>query len=226
MYDFLTGPLLWLSFIVFFAGCVWRVVAYIRGLSWQLDRVAYGPHFGIGLRWALKSIGHWLLPLGSRNWRQRPLFNALFFVFHFGLLVVPIFLLAHTVVLRERFGIGWPSISNPLADALTICVLITGLFLYLRRLAFPEVRLLTGPHEIAILVIAVAPFLTGFVAAHTGPGNYAFWLNLHVICGEVMLLAIPFTKLNHFVLFFMSRGQIGMDFGIKRGGERGRGIVW
>jgi hypothetical protein len=57
-------------------------------------------------------------------------------------------------------------------------------------------------------------------------GNYQFWLILHILSGEVWLIAIPFTKLSHFILFFMSRGQIGMDFGIKRGGMKGRGMVW
>jgi len=226
MYDFITGPLLWLSFIVFFAGCVWRVVAYIRGLNWQLDRVAYGPHFGLGFRWALKSIFHWLIPLGSRNWRQRPIFNALFFFFHVGLVITPLFLLGHTVFLHERWGVSWPSIPGALADALTIVVLITGFFLWIRRIAFPQVRILTDSQDILILVIAMLPFLTGFVAGHCDPASYRFWFILHILSGELMLLAIPFTKLNHFVLFFMSRGQIGMDFGIKRGGERGRGIVW
>jgi len=42
-----------------------------------------------------------------------------------------------------------------------------------------------------------------------------------------MLIAVPFTKLSHFVLFFMSRGQIGMDFGIKRGGMKNpKGFAW
>jgi hypothetical protein len=41
-----------------------------------------------------------------------------------------------------------------------------------------------------------------------------------------MLAAIPFTKLSHFVLFFLSRAQIGMDFGIKRGGTKGKGLAW
>ena len=31
-----------------------------------------------------------------------------------------------------------------------------------------------------------------------------------------MLIAIPFTKLCHVVGFFLSRGQLGADFGIKR----------
>jgi hypothetical protein len=32
--------------------------------------------------------------------------------------------------------------------------------------------------------------------------------------------------LSHVVLFFMSRGQLGMDYGIKRGGMKGKGLAW
>jgi hypothetical protein len=40
-----------------------------------------------------------------------------------------------------------------------------------------------------------------------------------------MLIAIPFTKLFHVVGFFLSRAQIGMDFGIKRD-FKGKGFAW
>jgi len=50
MYQFVTGPLLWLSFAVFFIGCFIRVVRYIKGLNWQMDRVAYMDHFSSGIK--------------------------------------------------------------------------------------------------------------------------------------------------------------------------------
>ena len=52
------------------------------------------------------------------------------------------------------------------------------------------------------------------------------WVMAHIICGEIMLIAIPFTKLSHVILFFLSRAQIGMDYGIKRGGMKGKGLAW
>jgi hypothetical protein len=71
----------------------------------------------------------------------------------------------------------------------------------------------------------VAPFITGFLAHHqVAEGN--FWLIVHVLCGEVWLVAVPLTKLSHFILFFMSRAQLGMDFGIKRGGMKNKGMAW
>lgn len=33
MYAFLTGPMLWLSLLIFVIGLAWRVVRYIKGLD-------------------------------------------------------------------------------------------------------------------------------------------------------------------------------------------------
>ena len=57
------------------------------------------------------------------------------------------------------------------------------------------------------------------ITAHN-PVHYSFWINLHILCGVTVLLLAPFTKLAHIVLFFCTRIQIGMDFGIKRGGMK------
>ncbi len=225
MYQFVTGPLLWFSFLIFFVGCIVRIVSYIRGLNWQADRVAYTAHFSFGLKGALRSIFFWLFPFGTRSWRKNPFFTVLFFIFHLGLLITPVFLLAHNIILRERWGFSLGTLPEPMADGFTVAVIVAVVFLVLRRIALPEVRIMTKLYDFVVLFIAAAPFITGFIAHHAA-SDHAFWTVLHVISGEVMLISIPFTKLSHFVLFFMSRGQLGMDYGIKRGGMKGKGFAW
>jgi nitrate reductase gamma subunit len=225
MVEFLTGPMLWLSLAVFVAGMVWRVIWYIKGLSWQLDRVAYGHFKDIGRAWAIKSIVYWLIPFRTKSWQANPVFTSLFFLFHFGLVLVPLFLFAHVMILKQAIGISWPTFPAGLSDALTILAIIGGLGILLRRFALPEVRIITTGQDLALLGLTLTVLVSGFVSAHqAGDGNG--WMILHVIAGEVTLLIAPFTKLSHIVLFFCSRAQIGMDFGIKRGGMKGRGIVW
>ncbi len=225
MYDFLTGPFLWVVFIVTFVGLLARVVLYIRGLHWQLDRVAYRAHMGFGLKGAFRSIIFWLLPFGSRGWRERPMFTILFFAFHIGLLVTPVFLEAHNVMLRESLGISLPRLPGGVADFLSWTVVVAGLFMILRRIAYPEVRILSTFYDYLLIVITMSPFITGLIARYD-VGNYDFWLVVHIICGIVWLLCLPFTKLSHVVLFFMSRMQLGMDYGIKRGGMKGSNMSW
>jgi nitrate reductase gamma subunit len=226
MYQFITGPLLWLSFAIFFVGLAVRVVLYIRGLDWQLDRVAYQAYPKQGLIGALQSIVHWLLPFGSYGWRAKPVYTVIFFVFHIGLLAVPLFLAGHAVLLEQRWGITWwPTISMGLADALTIAVIASALCIAIRRIALPEVRILTTFYDFFLILITVAPFVTGFLVVQQ-VRDYTFWLYAHILSAEALLIAIPFTKLFHVVGFFLSRGQIGADFGIKRAYKAKGGFAW
>ena len=225
MYAFVTGPLAWLAFGVFFIGCIVRAVRYVRGLNWQLDRVAYTEYPRYAVRGALRSIFFWLLPYGTRSWRFHKGFTVLVFVFHIGLILTPIFLMGHNVLLKERWGVSLPALPEALADIMTVAVILAAVFMVLRRIAVPEVRILTTPYDYLMLAIATAPFVTGFLAYHH-IGNYQFWLIMHILCGEIMLVAIPFTKLSHFVLFFMSRAQLGIDYGVKRGGMKSKGLAW
>lgn len=225
MYQFITGPLLWFSFAVFFIGCIYRVVKYIRGLAWQLDRVAYRKYPGPGAKGAIRSVVYWLIPFRTRSWRVKPVMALMFFVFHLGLVITPIFLLAHAILIQESWGLAWPSLPGGLADLMILGVLVAGGMILLRRLLLPEVRFMSTFQDFFVWAIAVAPFLTGFIAARQVE-YYQFWLTVHILCGELMLVAIPFTKLSHFVLFFCSRAQVGMDFGIKRGGMKGTNMSW
>lgn len=225
MYELVTGPLAWLSFGIFFFGLLYRLVWYIRGLNWQMDRVTYNQNVGYGVKGALRSIFFWMVPFGTHSWRFYPVFTILVFTFHICLLATPIFLMGHNVLLLERWGFSLPTLPEGVADVMTIGVIVAALFILLRRIALPEVRILTKPNDFLVLAIAVAPFLTGFIAFHQ-IGNYDFWIVVHVLCGEIMLVAIPFTKLSHFLLFFLSRAQLGMDYGVKRGGMKNKGVAW
>jgi nitrate reductase gamma subunit len=225
MYQFVTGPLAWLAFAVFFVGNVVRLVLYVRGLDWKLDRVTYSVNTAYGVKGAVRSILFWLTPFGTRSWRDNPGFTLLVFVLHIGLIFTPLFLLGHNILLQERWGFSLWSMPEALADAMTIAVILSAVLLAMRRIALPEVRIITSASDYLMLAIAAAPFVTGLIArygyAHSEP-----WLIVHVLCGELLLIAVPFTKLSHFVLFFASRAQLGMDYGIKRGGMKSPGINW
>jgi len=225
MYEFVTGPLAWLSFAVFFIGIIVRVVLYIRGLDWKADRVTYRVNVAYGVRGALRSIIFWLFPYGTHSWRNNPWFTFWVFLMHIGLLLTPLFLLGHNVLLRERWGFSLWTLPEPVAEMLSFLVIAAAVFLVLRRIALPEVRLITTAYDYLLLAVAVAPFITGLMAIYRVP-DYSLWLVVHIICGEIFLAAIPLTKLSHFILFFLSRAQLGMDYGIKRGGMKGKGLAW
>lgn len=225
MYEFVAGPLALLAFLVFFVGIIIRTVMYVRGLNWQMDRVAYREHVAYGVKGAARSIIYWMLPYGTQSWRNNPFFTLLVFVLHIGVLITPVFLLGHNSLIKASWGFSFPTLSETTADILTIATIVAVVFLVLRRIALPEVRIITTAYDYLLLAIAAAPFVTGILARYQ-VGNYDFWLILHILCGEILLVAIPLTKLSHFILFFLSRAQLGMDYGIKRGGMKGKGLAW
>ena len=53
---------------------------------------------------------------------------------------------------------GW-SMPGPLADAMTVAVLISIAMLALRRIALPEVRIITSAYDYLMLAVAAAPFV-------------------------------------------------------------------
>jgi len=116
----------------------------------------------------------------------------------------------------EAFGVSLPSLPEYLADYMTIALLIAALFLLLRRIIRPEVRILSSAWDYFLLVLTSLPFVTGVLAYHQ-IGPYMLMLVLHVLSAEVLLIVIPFSKLGHVILFFFSRAFIGFEMGTRRG---------
>jgi nitrate reductase gamma subunit len=212
MYDFFTGPGLWIAFTIFLGGLFIRV-AFLFGLSRERDRVIYNH---ISVSWGLKSIFHWLLPWGSTSMRLQPVFTLMFFLFHICLLATPVFLNAHNILWDEAFGVSPWSMPDKVADILTLVLLVSGGYLLARRVIRAEVRILTSARDVVLLLLTMLPFLTGLLAYHQW-GPYSTLLLLHIISAEVLLILIPFTKLGHMVLFFFTRAFIGFEMGGRRG---------
>jgi len=212
MYAFLTGPALWVTFIIFIGGLIVRV-AFLAGLSRERDRVFYNH---ADASWAWRSIFHWLIPWGSVSLRQQPFFALVFLVFHICLLGVPLFLNAHNMLWDESFGVSLWSMSDQLADILAMVVVGCGVFLFIRRLIRPEVRILTSAWDYTLLILTLAPFVTGVMAYHHW-GPYELILILHILFSEILLILIPFSKLGHMILFFFTRSYIGFEMGGRRG---------
>jgi hypothetical protein len=63
-----------------------------------------------------------------------------------------------------------------------------------------------------ILAIVAAPFITGLVAYFQW-FDVRFFTVLHVISGEIMLVAIPFTRISHMLFGPLTRAYMGSEFG-------------
>ncbi|MCF8052048.1 MAG: respiratory nitrate reductase subunit gamma [Desulfobacterales bacterium] len=208
VYSFVTGPMVWVAFGVFVAGCLFRLVVLLS----QVSRKEPFIFSYMNLKWSLRSIGHWIVPFATVNWRRHPVLTVVTFVFHICLFLVPIFLLSHIVLVDEAWSISWAALPDGLADALTLTVIACCLFFLVRRIRSPEVKFVTYPSDYVILAIVAAPFVTGFLAYHQWFG-YPVMFILHVIAGEIMLIAIPFTRLSHMLFAVFTRAYMGSEFG-------------
>jgi len=211
LYNFVRGPLAWVAFIIFIGGILYRLISMLS-LARKKDNIVF-EYFS--LYYGLRSIFHWIIPFANRNSRERPIFTIVTFAFHICLLAVPIFLLAHVILWDESFSITWWTLPDSVAEIMTIIVVVAcGYFLW-RRLTQPEVKFVTSASDYVILAIVAAPFITGFLAYHQWV-EYKFILILHIISGEVMLAAIPFTRLGHMFYSAFTRSYMGSELGSVR----------
>jgi nitrate reductase gamma subunit len=211
LYDFLKGPLVWISFIVFIGGSIFRITSLLSKLKNVKIIRTY-----MSLKYSLRSIIHWIIPFASTNMRKHPWFTVVAFLFHICLIVTPLVLLAHNKLWYESWQIRLWSIPEAVADAMTLTVIFCVIIFILRRIIAPEVRFVTFTSDFIILAIAAAPFVTGFLAYHQLFFDYKLMVALHILFGGIMLMAIPFTRLSHMLFFWLTRAYTGSDFGAVR----------
>jgi nitrate reductase gamma subunit len=204
IYNLVRGPFVWIAFFVFIGMSAYKVRRLF--LMAKKEKVVLPS---IKLEATSRSILHWIIPFGSRNWRMRWPITVTTFVFHIGLVFTPIFLLSHNILWHESWGISWWTLPENVADIMTLLVIVTSVIFFMRRLFAPEVRFVTSADDFLILAISFFPFLTGFLAYHEWLLPYKPMVILHILFGEAMLIAIPFTRLAHMFYFFMTRAFMG-----------------
>jgi nitrate reductase gamma subunit len=211
IYNFVSGPLVWAAFITFIGGSLYRLIT----MAMLAKKRDYAVYEYWSFRYALRSIYHWLTPFGTVNMRRNPMMTLVTFAFHLCAIVGPVFLYAHMILFKESWGIGWWTISDTTIDMMTLVVIVGCIFFLMRRIKQREVRYLTSLSDFILLIVVVAPFITGFWAYHQWAGAQVATI-LHMLSGEIMLAAIPFTRLSHMIFFPFTRGYIGSEFGAIR----------
>jgi nitrate reductase gamma subunit len=215
MYDFIRGPLVSIAFALFILGLILQLVQFFK-LTKKKEWV-YPP---LEVKSEKKSAWQWvdscLASLNGTLWKTDPLITIVTSVFHVFLIAVPIFLLGHNILLDQSWGLSLWSLPEFITDLLTLVILVCVAFFLGRRLFLARVRAITTLYDYVILLIAAAPFLTGYFAYHQW-FNYDTVMTLHILAGEVMLITIPFTKLGHMVFFFLYRFLIGNEYSFAKG---------
>lgn len=207
-YNFVSGPLAWVAFLLFIGGSIYRIVSMLMLVA-EKEKFIFTY---MSWRYSLRSIVRWIVPFATVNWRRQPILTVVTFAFHICLLITPIFLLSHVILWDEAFSISWWTLPDSLADIMTVVVILGAVYFLVRRLSLPEVKYVTTASDFVILGIVAAPFITGFFAYHQW-FNYPLMMCLHVLAGDIMLAAIPFTRLSHMLFSPFTRAYMGSEFG-------------
>jgi len=200
--EFARGPLFRLAFAIMALGLLRHLALHIFGMAQALKRVdspvrPYAASFSKLTKTTLK----WLVPI--THMKNRVVYTVTSIIFHIGLILVPVFLFAHIKLWREGVGFGWYAISQRLADVLTLTVIVTGILLFIMRVANRDSRFLSRSQDYLLPWLLIIPFISGYLAMHPqlNPFPYTMTMIIHVLSGELVLVLMPFTKITHCVLY-------------------------
>lgn len=206
--DFIMGPMVWVAFLIFILGLIFKIVIIIKDVN---ERESFVYSY-LTLKHSLRSIFAWLIPFFPQSTKQSPVFYSISYIFHLLLFIVPIFLMSHIVLINEAFQVSWMALDDGLADILTLVVILALVFFAIRRQKVPEVKYLTSFKDYVLILIVALPFITGFLAYHQF-FLYRWMVIAHVISGEIMLILIPFSRFSHMIVAPLTRAYMGSEFG-------------
>jgi len=167
------------------------VQAYRKAGDKTIDKARILRRTAAGLIPPIRPGGNrWIYSLGS-------------FLFHLGLIAVPLFLHGHIQLWEKGIGISWPALPFLWADGLSLLVIGTGIGLLAGRIADSQSRSISRFQDYFLLGLILLTFASGFLASHPhgNPFSYHRTLLVHVLAGNFLLLLIPFSKLAHIILW-------------------------
>ncbi|MCF8089835.1 MAG: hypothetical protein K9L23_17465 [Desulfotignum sp.] len=228
LYDFIRGPMVWISFIIFLGGVVFQVLRFMSLLKEQpIETFEPGPgkiinrqmasHLAVdqGRKGRFKKgpdKKDWMLWFKLSIAGVNPFMTMVTTVFHLLLIGVPVFVLGHNILLDNAFGISMVSLPENVSDVLTGVVIVCILIFFFRRLFLERVRMISSYEDFLLLSLAAAPFVTGYLAYHQVFSNYKLLISLHILSGELMLMAVPFTKFIHMIYMIIVRFNVAGEY--------------
>lgn len=138
------------------------------------------------------------------------------YIFHVGLFVAVFFFAPHIKLVESLLGLSWPGLPSQVIDAVTVVTLATMLLVLFDRINNPVKRFLSTFGDYLAWALTFLPLLTGFLAVKHLVLPYTTMLAIHILSVELLLVALPFTKLIHVFTLFASRWYNG-DINGKRG---------
>jgi hypothetical protein len=196
---FARGPLFRLSLLIMILGLGRLLFIALAGMIQAYRRAGNKAIDGARI---FRQTAAGFIP-SYRPERSRLLYSTISSLFHTGLILVPLFLHGHILLWEKGTGLSWPALPIVWADGLTLLVIATGAGLLVGRISFLQSRSISRPQDFLLPLLILMVFATGFLASHPhwNPFSYESTLLLHVLTGNCLLLAVPFSKLSHIILW-------------------------
>jgi len=137
------------------------------------------------------------------------------YLFHLGFLITLFFLSQHIDLLRAVLGFGWSALPRSIIDITAILAIAALIALLVHRIIDPVKRMLSGFEDYLTWTLSFLPLLTGFMLLRGIGADYTHLMLLHLLSVELLLIAIPFTKLAHMLSTFSARWYNGAIAGYK-----------
>jgi nitrate reductase gamma subunit len=205
MVAYIRGPMVWVALLVFVLGSAFQILRFFllsRKAALSIPKLPRDVQPRKQPR-AVR-IAEIVYQLKHSVFAIHPLTMAVSTLFHLCLMLLPLFLLGHNELIELSIGMRLPSFPEYISDGFTLIVLFCCAFFLIRRVALARVRAISDLSDYLVLALATVPFLSGFLAYHQ-IFDYHTMIIVHMISGELMLVAIPFTKLTHMTFFFFNR---------------------
>jgi len=198
------GPGLAYATVIMVFGLTLRVIEILSlGRPQELAEVRSS-----GNRDGLKEIFRRSLP-ETRNWK----FITAAYIFHVGLLIVIFFFIPHTQLFKDVFGWFWGGWPNYIIDFFTVLSIAAMLYTLAQRFYDPTRRILSKMSDYLAWVVTFLPLVTGYMAFHRLGMDYTTMLAVHILSVELLMIALPISKLTHAITFGMSRWYTGSNNG-------------
>ncbi len=211
--EFARGPALWFSLVVMVAGSLWRVVGIYRlGSRPDLSE----PRSTRLLAGAMRGIFRRMIPRKEfRRTGRLGAFNA--YLYHIGLAVIVFGYLPHIRFIGRLTGLAWPPLPAPVVYFAVGLTFVSFFLALMERLTDPVLRLLSGFDDYFSWFVVFLPLATGMIAinqsyapgAAPAPPLDPRPLAIHLLSVELLFVWLPFGKLAHAFLVFISRGVTG-----------------
>jgi nitrate reductase gamma subunit len=207
------GPLLRLSLIVMGLGLARIALLQVADLvlAWR-----QAGDQAVAWRLPLTRTLAWLVPVRALRPRDRTAYSIASVTFHVAMLALPLFAPGHVALWRRWTGLSLPALPAALAEALTLGALVALAWMLGARALTAQRRRLSHAQDWLLPLLFLVCVLAGWMSAHpaSSPIDARLAYLVHVMTANVVLLLVPFSKLQHIVLFWTSQtaSELGWRF--------------